>query len=457
VIPEPATPISGTGRIWKVGTLTYTFGGLVALFSWLLWGDFAWSVRDRALQGVVQLLFQRFGASDMLGGLLYASLPAALGMIIGPVVGYKSDRLRTRWGRRIPFLVITTPFMVLALVGLAFSPQLGGYLHHLLGTHSPETASCVLIFLGLFWLIFTIALTTANSVFGALINDVVPQEVLGRFFGLFRAVSLIVGMVFFFWWMGDVEKHFSRIFLGVAVVFGVGFTLMCLKVKEGDYPPSPEDSEARKSAFSAVKTYFRDGFGNPYYLWFFAAGILGNLALGPFNLYCIFYAKSVSMSLSDYGKCLALTYLISFILSYPLGCLVDRFHPLRMTFVVVGFYAVAMAFSYLFVHDTMTFAIALVIHGVIAGTFNTTSASLNQRLLPSSKFAEIGSAGGILSSMAGMLLAPVVGSFLDYKGHDYHYTFLAGFILAAMALVAFAVLHRQFMALGGPKLYIAPE
>jgi len=92
-----------------VGSLTYTAGGLAVVFCWLLWGDFAWSMRDRAVPAVMQLLFKRFGASDMVTGLIFSSLPAALGMIISPIVSYKSDRLRTRWGRRIPFLIVPVP------------------------------------------------------------------------------------------------------------------------------------------------------------------------------------------------------------------------------------------------------------------------------------------------------------------------------------------------------------
>ncbi|MEI8309916.1 MAG: MFS transporter, partial [Verrucomicrobiota bacterium] len=101
--PAPA-PGGPSCKTWSIGTLTYTTSGLRNLFCWLLWGDFAWSVRDRVIPVVMQLLFKRFGASDMIAGLLFASLPSALGLIIGPVVGFKSDRLRTRWGRRIPFL-----------------------------------------------------------------------------------------------------------------------------------------------------------------------------------------------------------------------------------------------------------------------------------------------------------------------------------------------------------------
>jgi Na+/melibiose symporter-like transporter len=443
--------------MWQVGTLTYSLGGLAILFCWLLWGDFAWAVRDRAIPSVMQLLFKKSGASDMFAGVLFASLPSALGLIIGPVVGYKSDRLRTRWGRRIPFLAMTTPFAVLAMVGLAFSPQLGGFLDHLLVRYSPGALTSGLILMGLLWTIFEIALVTTNSMFGALVNDVVPQEVLGRFFGLFRAISLITGMVFFFWLMGKAEAYFFWIFLCVAFLYGLGFTLMCLNVKEGSYPPPPHPSGSQRGPLPAIKSYFKDGFGNPYFLWYFGATTFGGLSTGPFNIYSVYYAQSVSMSMDTYGKCLALTYGCSLCLAYPLGVLADRFHPLRVSLVVMAFYAGAMAYGFLCVHDAHIFGIALVVHGVVSGTFFTTSASLGQRLLPRAKFAEISSAGGILGSLAGIVMAPAIGTFLDYKHHDYRYTFLAGFCLAVLALIGLLVLHGKFMALGGPKHYAAPE
>jgi len=449
--------ISNPNRTWRVGTLTYSFGGLAALFGWLLCGDFALSVRDRAMQGMMQLLLKKFGASNMISGLLIASLPAAIGLIIGPVVGYKSDRLRTRWGRRIPFLLLTTPFIVLSVLGLAFCPQLGAGLQQLLGRHSPGTASSVLIVLAIVWTIFDMSVIIAGAVFGGLLNDVVPTVVLGRFFGLFRIVSLLVGIVFFFWLMGKVETHFTAIFLGVAIIYGLGFSLMCFKVKEGAYPPPPHAQDGPETAMASVKAYFKDGFGHSYYLWFFAATILGGMATGPVNLYSIFYAKSLSMDMGTYGKCLGVTYCISLCLSYPLGSLVDRFHPLRLTMGTLVLYMGAMAICFYLVHGVNAFAVALVVHGVIAGTYGTISASLGQRLLPRAKFAEIGSAGGIIGSLAGMAMAPILGAVLDYKGNDYRYTFLAGFIFTVSALVAFTVLHGKFMRLGGPAGYIAPE
>jgi MFS family permease len=452
---KPQTVEAGARRSWRVGSLTYTAGGLATLFFWLLWGDFAWTMRDRAVPPVLQLLLNRFGASDMLTGLIMSSLPAALGLIIGPVVSYKSDRLRSRWGRRIPFLVVPIPFLVLSMIGLAFCPQLGGTLSRLLGTYSPGPNWSVIIVMGVFWTLFDIACGISASVFGALINDVVPQTVIGRFYGLFRAAGLVAGILFFYNVKDHAESGSTWILLGVAALYGGGFTLMCLNVKEGEYPPLSPASDG-PGVVAAIKAYFKDGLGNPYYLWFFASMILGTLATQPFNLYSVYYAKSIGMEMDAYFKCLALTYVFSLALAYPLGSLADRFHPLRVTIGSLALYAIIMVVDGLLVRNAFTFSVALIAHGIVAGCVATAMASLSQRILPRDKFAEIGSVGGIISAVCTMFFAPLIGMGLDHVNHDYHYTFYAGSAVTVAALGVFGVLYAKFMALGGPTGYIAP-
>jgi MFS family permease len=454
----PAAPkVRDSRRIWQVGTLTYNFRGLVWIFSWLLWGDFAGSVRDRAVPTVMNLLFKKYGASDFLVGLLSSSWPALLGLFIGPVVGYKSDRLRTRWGRRLPFLFVTTPLVALSVFGLAFAPELGGMLERLLGPHSPGTADSVLIVLGILWTLLEISLVTGGAVFGGLLNDVVPQQVIGRFFGLFRIVSLLAGILFFLGLNQVAETHIREIFIGIGLINGIGLTLMCLMVKEGEYPPPPKASGPGTNFLKPIITYFKEGFGQPYYLLYFAASILGGLTAAPFNTFSLFYSQSIGVTTSGYFICLGVTYCCSLVLAYPLGWLADRFHPLRTTIVSLVLYAGAMAYGFFFAQTAWLFDIAMVVHGVVAGIFNTSVASLGQRLLPRARFTEIGSAGGILGSIVGIFFAPLLGIFLDHMHDDYRYTFLAGFGFTILALVAYAVLHARFMALGGPKHYVAPE
>ena len=49
-----------SGKRWHVGTLTYTAGGLFALFFWLLWGDFALSLKERSVPTTLQVLLKQF-------------------------------------------------------------------------------------------------------------------------------------------------------------------------------------------------------------------------------------------------------------------------------------------------------------------------------------------------------------------------------------------------------------
>ena len=458
-IDSAGTADKSPRKSWKAGTLTYTTAGLVVLFFWLLWGDFAWSMKDRAIPPIVQILLKKFGASDMVAALLFGSLPPAMGIILGPIIGYKSDRHRGRWGRRIPFLLISTPIAVLGIAGLAFSPVMGGHLDKWLGPHSWGPDACTLIILGLCWMLFEVGTVTANSVYGALINDVVPRPLLGRFYGLFRALSLIAGIIFSFGMKGKEESAFVWIFLAMGALYGIGFTIMCLKVKEGEYPPQPPMDAGRniRGFLRTAKNYFQECFGNKYYWWFFGATTIAGMASGPVNLYSIFFARSIHMDMDRYWACLGWTWGISLILAYPLGWMADKFHPLRMGIGILVLYALVMLWGGIFARDADTFAIAFVAHGVVAGIWATSVASVGQRLLPKAEFAQFASAGGIVANISWMLLAPVSGFFLDHVHHDYRYTFFIGFGLAMMGLVGCVVLHGKFMALGGPSHYVAPE
>src|SRR5690606_31590196 len=100
----------------------------------------------------------------------------------------------------------------------------------------------------------------ANAVFIALINDVVPAEFLGRFQGLFRALSLMAGIMFNYWIFGHAESHYHWIFITIGTIYGLGFMMMCFKVKEGRYPPPTSAEEARTGFIGAVKIYFKECF-----------------------------------------------------------------------------------------------------------------------------------------------------------------------------------------------------
>lgn len=445
-------------KTWSVGTLVYTSSGLAALFCWLLLGDFVWSMRERSVGPMAHWYLSQLNVPGVLFGLLLSSFPAAVAFVLMPIVSVKSDHHRGKWGRRIPFLLFTTPFAACGMIGLAFSPLLARWVHaRFLG--QSEMVVAVVCF-GVFWAAFELATIVGGAVFGGLVNDVVPKELLGRFYGLFRAVSLIDGMIFNYWIIGKVPEHFTLIMGVIGVIYGTAFTWVCLKIKEGAYPPPPPRDTTPQTALQgfgrgSIK-YFRECFTKPYYLMVFVMMTASILAFSPINVFAIPYARSLGVNMDTYGKCLALTFLISLGLSYFIGWLVDAFHPLRMAMAALLAYAAVTAWGWFYATTPERFLTAWVAHGVISGCFFTSSASLAQRLFPREKFAQYASASAMMMAPCNMTLAPLMGLFIDHTGKNYQFTFLAAGLLALTGLAIALVVHRQFMKLGGARDYVAP-
>jgi MFS family permease len=309
------------------------------------------------------------------------------------------------------------------------------------------------------WTFFEIFTVIANAVFIGLINDVVPQAVIGRFFGLFRIVGLGAGIVFNSFIIGHAEENYKIIFLGLGALYGVGFTIMCLMVKEGDYPPPPprEKGSFKSRMIDPVKAYFKECASHRFYLWLFLAVMAGNAAFLPINSFDVPYVKSIGMSMERYGELRSITYAISITLAFAIGWLADKFHPLRVGLVALGIYAVIALWAGLVAHGVASFSVAYVAHGVISGIFFTGTASLFPRLFPRAKFAQFASAAGIILAMGFICVPPVVGKLLDLTDHAYHYTFVIGGSVAAAGFVLFLIVYRQFSALGGSKNYTPPS
>jgi len=428
-------------------------GGIVVLFFWLLLGDFAWSLKERSVYNVVQLLFKTFGASDTINALCMGTLPAILGLVLVPWVSYRSDRKRGGWGRRIPYLLVTTPIASLAMIGMAFCPMLGQFTHQHLGGASPGMNHLIIFFMTIFWIVFEVGTITANAIFTALINDVVPDTLVGRFYGLFRVFSLLAGIIFNFWLLGMAERYYMIMFIAIGIIYGSGFLLMCLQVKEGSYPPPEADS---KGAFGGIRTYFRECFSHRYYIVYFIFLTMAGLVFAPVNLFSVFYAQSLNISMADYGRYIASTFIISLTLSWFIGVLADRFHPLRLSMGILAIYGITGIASGLLISNKNTFAAALITHCVISGMFFTATASLGQRLLPKNRFAQLTAAAGIIGSLAAILTTPIIGGILDLSNHCYRLTYYLGGAFALLGLLPGFWVYRKFIALGGDKNYQAP-
>ena len=62
-------------KTYRCGTLTYTKIGLFALFAWLLWGDFCFTLMEAVVPTVLPLKLKGLGAPNWMIGVIMATLP----------------------------------------------------------------------------------------------------------------------------------------------------------------------------------------------------------------------------------------------------------------------------------------------------------------------------------------------------------------------------------------------
>ena len=445
------------GRTWRNGTLVYTAGGLAVLFLWLMWGDFAYSMKDRATGTVAALMLKKFDVSDFLLGIIMISFPNFTNIFLCPIVSYRSDRHRGRFGRRIPYLLLTTPFIVIGLAGLGFTPLLARLIRQAVGAeHISYNLTALLVFC-FFWIILDFGTTLAGAIFNALATDVVPTEFLGRFFAMFRAVSLGCAFLFNYFVMGYAETHALVIFLGLAALYGIGLFSICLKVKEGEYPPPEAETSGPPTVKSAVKTYFRECFSLPYYRWVIMASVVAGFSVVPFNIYGIFYAKSLNMDMDFYGKVSSLICLVSFVLSFFLGWFSDRFHPIRTGMVSMALQTVILFVGGRIATTESVFAWLFLVQGISIMSYNTLMASYAPRLFPREYFAQFNSAMMLINALASVIGAPLVGKFLDLTGNYYPHLFTIGGVIGLCGLGCFIMVYRGYRRYGGDSGYVAPD
>ena len=110
-------------------------------------------------------------------------------------------------------------------------------------------------------------------------------------FSMFRIVSLLAASFFLNYFVMGMPMSTTPSFPKHGLVYGVGFSWMCCKVKEGEYPPL-EQRLIRAHLEECSDTV--ECFHNPYYLLMYAAMTFAGVSnVQPVQ----FYAKSIGMSM----------------------------------------------------------------------------------------------------------------------------------------------------------------
>ncbi|MDR1190977.1 MAG: MFS transporter [Verrucomicrobiales bacterium] len=465
-------------KTWRCGSLTYTKPALVMLFFWLLWGDFCYVLTEAVVPSVMPLKFKALGASNTLMALVMATIPGALGAVLNPVISFRSDRFRGKWGRRIPFLLFTLPGLVACLVILAFADQIGLGLRDLLltaggGAISPNHA--ILATLGVSLILFTFFNAFTTSVFWYLLNDVVPEKLLARFLSWFRIISLGTSSLYNFFVLKHAETHYAEILIGGAIVYAIGFTLLCLNVKEGEYPPPPENVDHKPGLLSAVKTYARECHVHRLYWYQFLGAFSGSFGtclglVGGTGGFMLFYYKSRGLDLAQIGQLVAIYNIVVAVLVLGTGWLADRFHPIRVVAAGVAWNVVVLLAGTVWIFwnpapEVAYWGWATLMLGLAAPNAAMAAMSdppLLMRVMPRSRFGQFCSANNLWRTVGGLVGAVAGGGFLDVmkrfvdEEHTYCYIPVWQIVFTVPTVVLFYKFFKTWKKCGGDTDYEAP-
>lgn len=462
---DPAA--AGSNRPYRVGTLSYSLAGLTSLFCWLLGADFVFIIINQIEPVILPVILKQNGADDRAIALLISSIPAAINLIVNPIVSYRSDRTRTRWGRRIPYLALATPLVTLFLALTPFAPEIA---HH--------THGSVILTFGLLIGLYQLFQSVVAAVYFYLLRDVVPMDVMGRFLSLMRIFSALGLFTLNYWMLGLAESHPRAIFLGVAALNLLGIGAMCLMVREGTYPEVVDkvQTQAGLTKFGPLRAainFAGESFTHPVYGWTYLCRLLVYASMPMSGFVVLFARDDLGLDLATAGKYLAWPSIAWLALAYPTGRAMDRWGPIRVMqlglLLGIGGYLA----SFFLIAGPTTFLVATLITGVAYWIVMLAQMMLAQVIFHPMRMGQLSAANVLVQSVviaaitgpaSGFMIEALrhthVGFSLPALGHvdltHYRFIYLLLALVYTVSLAGLFKVRRHWMKLGGPSRYRPP-
>lgn len=277
-------------------------------------------------------------------GLAFVGLMMVLSRVFDgvtdPIIGFVSDRTRTRWGRRKPFVLLGTPIYILGIC-LLFIPPV---------EFSDVTLLGITFSTGYPWMLGTLILTYV----GATIKDV-PYSAWGAELSsnynertlvtswreAFSVTGSLIGaftpaIIFFF---GYDKPSDAVYFLSLAIAFVMPVLIVNCLITVPEHPVVEERTERMP-----VRESFRYVWRNEPYRRLIVIFLFSNVGAAMTNTLSFFFVKHVLLAGDLYGFYLA-PYFISQIAAIPLWFkLSRRIGKHKATMWAIGWYALWSCF-----------------------------------------------------------------------------------------------------------------
>ena len=426
--------------------------------------QFAWQMRIALSEPVISGL----GASPLLYSLIWLAGPFS-GMVVQPIIGILSDKTKSRFGRRRPYLLGGALITALALWAFPHSAGLSDIIGNLLNINMPAWGG-LLIAAIMIWIIDA-CINIAQGPYRSLIPDVVPKEqhaqansYISLAIGLGSVIAMVVApaLKYFFNYQMSIPAQF--IMAGIA--FSLAMLWTCLMIKEKSTANNNEakqltipevDANIKKDSFwQSLKEFFllSPEVGKICTMQFFTwIGMMCLLIyITPFVMHTVYnipdvatnpVAQSIKDNAQNYALiCLAAFNLVCFLVAIPIGNLANKFGNKKIHIISM----LSMIVAYLGLAIFKTSPLAVLCFMALSGIGWASVCALPFAML--SKYIKPGTEGSVMGifnifiagpqvfvcTLVGWLINASVISTGGNINHHYEYTFYIGAVCLLAAV-----------------------
>lgn len=386
-----------------------------------------WSVCFSVVGPLMQLRMNAAGLNEGALGLLNSVNSWAISILV-MYFSWKSDHTVSRFGRRIPYLFISSPFIILTVVLFPFFAD-----------------KWILIGLMIVQLFF---MDMKNSTCSILYIDCIPRAILARVCSLMGVVLSGVGFLAMRYGMklADISEKMPYLLTGVILIITSltgGFL-----IRE---PPIRTPTTESFKPWSAIKIGWRD-----------RRAIVLMLGVGAIQSFWIMYstwiwlyAKNVlGLTRAESGAAISWSVLAGVVVAYPAGWAIDRLgsYPVLATYWVLSMVTCIMSLNMSTIHGLTAVTLMCSILGPMYGAADI-------MVYKSSHPAEIGSVtstNAFLRNLYTGCLVFVSGFLIEKSGHNYKLAFILGMVMSTVGFGLFFV-YRHLMRKDAVDLATQPS
>jgi MFS family permease len=330
-------------------------------------------------------------------------------LALSPLLGVWSDRLRSRLGRRTPFILAGGVLGLVALVGLSLAPNV--------------------LLLGVAWVFGLLGWATAGHAIGALQADTVPDRQRGRLSMLTGISTLLAPII----GVGLAYTVIANQVLVFVLPAAVGFALMVLfPILRPEGPTRGAVPIGRVTGRSLVASYVFDPREYPEFGWnwlgrfLFFMGLYLNSTFASF-----FYAQRLGIPVERVGGALVAIGLLggaaAIVGALAGGLLSDRFRR-RTVFALLGalFFATGASVE-AFAHSFVALLVGAALTQLAIALFSAVDQAIILAILPdraqAGRYLALVAFAQKLPSAIAPLIAPAI-ILIGASGADKNYTAL---------------------------------